>query len=343
MAFLEAYVTRSALLACSVLGIVVTILFAALRIYVRISRQGRLHADDYALLCAAVLYWILAALYIVDLPFLYAFLDYASGKVAYSSELPDDYHHMMLISFGVTALLWCVLWTVKISLLLFFRRIILGTDWMRAWWCIFGFVVVTFIGCIISELTSCDHISDFTALGACISPRNQRAQIISLYYSFAADVLTELAVLALPIYVVLNLQLSRKDKWYLVGIFSVGLFTIAVSMIRVFLIWAKTHSATPSPAWLALWAIIEGMIAIIDGCIPAFSQIIRQHAVDRNGRSLHLPRIRGREPAIDIPVDSGLASSCVGRHPGSSEEDLVRAQPGIFVHHEVHIQSEKLA
>jgi hypothetical protein len=66
--------------------------------------------------------------------------------------------------------------------------------------------------------------------------------------------------MALPLRVIVGLRLSRKDKISLICLFSVGIIAIVVSMIRVFLIWAKTGSTTPSPAWLALWAIIEGMV-----------------------------------------------------------------------------------
>lgn len=181
----------------------------------------------------------------------------------------------MQINFAVTIFLWVVLWSVKASLLLFFRRIIKWTNWMRAWWIIVAFTSLSFIGCVISQYTSCDSVDEFTVLGACNSPQETKAQLASLYYSFAADVLTELAVMALPLRVILGLKLSRKDKISLICLFSVGTIAIIVSMIRVFLIWAKTGSTTPSPAWLGLWAVIECMVAIVVGCIPAISQVFR--------------------------------------------------------------------
>jgi hypothetical protein len=176
-----------------VAGYVVTVLATCLRIYVRLSKQRRLYSDDYALLVAVGFYWALVSLYIVDLPYLYAFYAFLAGKSSTQADVADQYRHMMMISFVVTALLWAVLWSVKISLLLFFRRVIQGTTWIRAWWIILGVVVTTFVGFIVSELLSCDTIADFTVLGACVSAKNQRAQIISLYYSFTADVVTEAA------------------------------------------------------------------------------------------------------------------------------------------------------
>ncbi len=68
------------------------------------------------------------------------------------------------------------------------------------------------------------------------------------------------AVMAVPFGILINLRRSFRGKVGLTCLFCVGFIAIIVAMIRVFLIWAKTGSSTPSPAWLALWAIIEGAV-----------------------------------------------------------------------------------
>lgn len=146
-------------------GIIMTVTVIIARVFIRLRKQGRLFADDYALFVGVAIYIAMAALYIADLPYLYTFLDYTSGKVELDAEVVDAYASMMRFNFAVTSFFWAVLWSVKASLLLFFRRIIKWTDWMRAWWIIAIFTVLTFIGCIISEFTSCDSIQDFTMLG----------------------------------------------------------------------------------------------------------------------------------------------------------------------------------
>lgn len=81
--------------------------------------------------------------------------------------------------------------------------------------------------------------------------------------------------MAIPLRVLIGLRISRRDKISLGLLFSVQTIAILFSMIRVFLVWAKTGSTTPSPAWLGLWAVIEGMVSIVVGCIPAISQVFR--------------------------------------------------------------------
>ena len=134
--------------------------------------------------------------------------------------------------------------------------------------------------------------------------------------------------MALPLRVVMGLKVPRRDKISLLCLFSVGLIAIAVSMIRVFLIYAKTGSTTPSPAWLGLWAVIECMASIIIGCIPAISQIFRG-----SGASTHHPsssRPYGSKYLDGSGIHAGSAHSrgrvshiaSPAQAPTSSEEDL---------------------
>lgn len=135
----------------------------------------------------------MASLYIVDLPYLYTLMDWLEHPSAPTQQITWSYTMMMRLNWAVTLFFWAALWCVKLSLLLFFRRVISQIrHWMRAWWFILGFTVITFLGCVISQITSCDSPKDFTVLGKCASARNQRAQVISLYYSYAADVLTDM-------------------------------------------------------------------------------------------------------------------------------------------------------
>ena len=110
------------------MGISVTALVTALRVFVRLTRQRRLYADDYALLIAVAFYFALCGLYIADIPYLYAFLDVTSGKTEATPSLPNDFATMMKFNFAVTPFFWVVLWMVKASLLLFFRRVIQLTN-----------------------------------------------------------------------------------------------------------------------------------------------------------------------------------------------------------------------
>ena len=52
----------------------------------------------------------------------------------------------------------------------------------------------------------------------------------------------------------------RRDKWKLAALFSVQAIAIFFSSLRVAFTWARTGFRTPSPPWLGLWALVEGMV-----------------------------------------------------------------------------------
>ena len=135
--------------------------------------------------------------------------------------------------------------------------------------------------------------------------------------------------MALPLRVVMGLRVSRRDKLSLIALFAVGVVAIIFSMIRAFLIYAKTGSTTPSPAWLGLWAVIECMVAIIVGCIPPISQVFRGHGTSTHNRSGSRPYLKTYTG--DSGIHSGDSSGSRGRvshitspiqQPTASEEDL---------------------
>ena len=105
--------------------------------------------------------------------------------------------------------------------------------------------------------------------GLCTTPRDVRAQIASLYYAFAVDVITDLLIMFLPIGLIWNLQRPTLQKVGMGVLFGIGWICIAMAIIRVVQIGSKAdNSSTPSSSWLAFWAIIESAIAVIVGCGP---------------------------------------------------------------------------
>jgi hypothetical protein len=68
-------------------------------------------------------------------------------------------------------------------------------------------------------------------------------------------------VMILPIRMIWNLQIPRRQKQSIGAIFGVGVICIIVAIIRVVQIGVKSRSdSTPSSSWLALWAMIEAAI-----------------------------------------------------------------------------------
>lgn len=157
-----------------------------------------------------------------------------------------------------------------------------------------------------------------------------------------------LAVMALPIRLVWNLQMARGQKVAVVALFASGFVCIAFATLRVIQIGMRTgNSASPSPTWLALWTIIENAIAVVIGCCPAFAILYRTsrtphvsydtHGYVRHGQSRSGASGR-RGDAINMTTGtSGTARSKASRNDpywddtASSQEELAADTKGIRV------------
>jgi len=220
---------------------------------------------------------------------------------------------------------WLTLWAVKASLLLMFKKLTAGLPFYEhLWWYVMAFTIVTFIGCVISDFTSCSSLHAWFTAGTsniiratigdklgrrrmtphggprsrfntsdrrvsqsprcnckssqfmvCVGsrPTYRSNQYIFLFYiRYHAD--TPI-VMAIPIRLLWNLRISIREKIGLAIIFTVGFITMIFAIVRTVSLEGTTSGGQVSTQWLILWGAIEGMVAIIVGCLPSFAIFIR--------------------------------------------------------------------
>lgn len=173
--------------------------------------------EDLAMYVALSAFVTQFALYLAAIPTLYNALAIAAGRMAPYASLPMDLVAMLKEFLAVSIFFWLTLWAVKCSLLLMFKRLTVGLPmYERAWWCVMVIVILTFIGAVVSNFTSCSSLHAwFTAgefllfdldnvyicflngwliglVGECFTPRDARAKAISLWYALGVDLLTDL-------------------------------------------------------------------------------------------------------------------------------------------------------
>jgi hypothetical protein len=125
--------------------------------------------EDYMMLFSYLAFIALSALYLVIDPKLYRILRVSAGTEAPYPELVTEGELMLRVMFTVTLLFWAVLWGVKLSLLFVFRRLIIDLPrYMKAWWVVFIFTLLTFVGCAISNFTSCRNMKVWFTFGKSI-------------------------------------------------------------------------------------------------------------------------------------------------------------------------------
>lgn len=184
---------------CSQIGLAVCLcvafVFVAMRTGARWFKIRRLplHMEDIFMYLALTSFTIMCALYLAAIPTFYNVTAIMQGHMKPYPGLGEDLVVMLKEFFVVQFFFWLTLWAVKWSLLFLFKRLTHGLPlYNKVWWAILIFSILTFIGCCISNFTSCSSMRAWFTAEECSTPRDARAKAISLWFSLAADLSTDL-------------------------------------------------------------------------------------------------------------------------------------------------------
>jgi hypothetical protein len=177
----------------------------------------------------------------------------------------------------------------KSSIIIFYLRLSRNTHGLLRIASWITFAVVNVAGLILTffNIFQCIPVSEvFDPAGKCIP-------LITLYLaSVPVNIITDLAVLVLPIPVLTGMQLPRKQKTILIATFGLGIYVIATDIVRVYYLqqsssgFSGVSKLDTSPllgdevnfAWYAslsfMWSAVEVNVGIVCSCIPTLKPLI---------------------------------------------------------------------
>jgi hypothetical protein len=128
--------------AYSMLGLTSSVMLA--RLGLNILKPKRLTASDYLVFIAFGLYVTKCALYISVLPYMQRVYAVANGDLPPYDGLRQDRVIMAKMIFAAFCMFWIMLWSIKSSLLLLHRRLLVGIAcrYTAVWWSITGICLV---------------------------------------------------------------------------------------------------------------------------------------------------------------------------------------------------------
>jgi hypothetical protein len=114
------------------------------RIGLNILRPRRLTVSDYIVFIAFAFYVAKCALYIALSPYMQRVYAVSNGEIPSYPGLLHDRVLMAKMVFIAFCMFWAVLWSIKLSLLLLYRRLLVGLSqrYNIVWWCIAGICLV---------------------------------------------------------------------------------------------------------------------------------------------------------------------------------------------------------
>lgn len=123
------------------------------------------------------------------------------------------------------------------------------------------------------------------------SQSNQKCiSIVTLYLCSApVNIITDLAILVLPIPVLTGMRLPQRQKTILILTFALGVFVTIVDVIRIYYLQQAVDSQSISHsrlgtgtdfAWTAstalMWSAVEVNVGIICACIPTLKPLVKR-------------------------------------------------------------------
>lgn len=164
----------------------------------------------------------------------------------------------------------------------------------------------------------------------------------------------DLVILVMPLPILWGLQLQWKKKAHAMVMFSVGLFVIICSSVRVPILLRMKHTMDPSCKFLApdlirrsinsnlvdqapvaLWSYLEQAVGIICGCLPAFRSLVvtmlpklKKYLGSTNGNR--------SKPASYGLADRSISSQLDPRMPKSNSADIELGRKGTSQEHIIY-------
>ncbi|KAF2874427.1 hypothetical protein BDV95DRAFT_566165 [Massariosphaeria phaeospora] len=160
----------------------------------------------------------------------------------------------------------------KISILVQYRRVFTTRTFQIVCWCTMAGVGIYSVWTIFGSIFACVPVRAFWAQ----MPAKCIDHFAMWFANAAVNIVTDFTIIMLPMPVIRGLNLARRQKQLLVGVFAIGGFVCIVSIIRLQSLVAISKSFDPTydnpPA--ATWSSVEINVGIICSCLPCLRPLI---------------------------------------------------------------------
>jgi hypothetical protein len=224
--------------------------------------------------------------------------------------------NLIKTTLAIEIMYYVLIFSIKISILFFYLRIgkslphlihdhanrvfsAVDKNFERACWYTIHLLSVFCVICVICCLTQCiplhkmwdltglvqGHCINTTALFYCTLPGNPFSSCpLTNTVTSSFNILTDIWILALPVKTLLGIQRPNREKFALIVVFSLGVFSCIASIVRLHSIRIYTESKDPfyDSVPINLWSMIEVNIGIWCASIPALKALISRGQRERS-------------------------------------------------------------
>ncbi|KAF2830572.1 hypothetical protein CC86DRAFT_434372 [Ophiobolus disseminans] len=190
---------------------VLAAIIVTLRLYTRFFLVRSPGIEDYGIVCAMVCSIGLTICIVFQAKW---------GMGHHINELEEEVMQKSLKAFWASLIVYNLsLGLTKSSMLLQYRRVFTTKNFQNTCWISLAIVIIYTIGTVASSIFSCVPIKTFWTRDPSAKCLNQSA----MWFTNAAwNIITDFALIILPIPIIRSLNLGRKQKIALISIFAVG-------------------------------------------------------------------------------------------------------------------------
>ncbi|KAF2736980.1 hypothetical protein EJ04DRAFT_550958 [Polyplosphaeria fusca] len=256
----------------NVAGAVIAIVAVAIRLFCKVKSKQGVKSDDYWILAALAFHLTAASVgnwgYITGGGGLE--LDEFFLLIKEDPKNIDKLSNYFVSVYIAYAFVLTSIYCIKMSILMFYRRIFLVTTGYKQISLILILLsTALFISSQIAELLICQPIEAYwnrLKPGKCLN-------FGVLYLSTGIiDLLLDIAILALPIRMALKLHLPLRTRFAVAGIFALGGFVVIAQIFRLSYVY-NPHSANIKLHEGSLWTNIHEATAIVGACLPLYKPV----------------------------------------------------------------------
>ncbi|KAH7029959.1 hypothetical protein B0J12DRAFT_325101 [Macrophomina phaseolina] len=267
-------------LVCHIVFSVLSATLVALRLYTTRFVTHRVGLDDYSVAFS----WLLAFSSSITFCLM---LRYGLGHHIWDVRFSTFNRHFMKIGAIAGTFYGISIMFAKISILIFYLRFSQSKSIRRIIYATMVFVIIYSILFSFEWMYACRPIDKYWDLtitsGSCIDWL--KITIVSGAFNTATDAI----ILLLPVWMLWNLRLPKRQKIGVMLVMMTGGLVVAVSIIRTkaTVELAKTLDLTWSMTNPVIWGAIEMHVAIICACLPEGKPFLRRHFPKVIGSSLN--------------------------------------------------------
>jgi hypothetical protein len=163
-----------------------------MRLYARYRAFKQLYLDDAFVIFALALALASAIVWQVTAKSAFRVMTIFSGQAPAGPNFAADSENFAKVSLSVILCFYSTLWSIKISFLLFFKRLVKNVRRQELiWWPVFGVTMATYFACIATLPYGCMTGSFEEIKANCAKKSTMNHERISLKLGCAWDVITD--------------------------------------------------------------------------------------------------------------------------------------------------------